>query len=127
MTKLTAKQEAFIQSYIETNNATEAAKRAWYSAKTAGVIWDENLKKPYIKAEIHKRKQNIAEKHEFTIEKLMQWRKELIDDCKVNNDRSNLKDSYKEVGKLIWAYELDNDQKKANIATIIELPKKRDD
>lgn len=122
MPKLTAKQEAFIQSYIETNNATEAAKRAWYSAKTAWVIWDENLKKPYIKEEIEKRKSKLAEKHHFTVAELFEWRKHLVKDCKKNWDRTNLKESYKELGKLIWAYEKDNSQKRPelNIFSILD-------
>ncbi len=46
--KLTAKQEKFCQEYLVDFNATQAAIRAGYSEKTAGVIGDENLKKPYI-------------------------------------------------------------------------------
>lgn len=111
MTKLTAKQEAFIQAYIETNNAAESARRAWYSEKTARVIWDENLSKPYIKAEIDKRKAKIAEKHERTMDKLMEERNNLIQECKANDDRTNYKESIKEIGKIIWAYEKDNNQK----------------
>ena len=50
--KLTPKQQAFADYYIETLNATESAKRAGYSEKTASVIANENLNKPYIKAYI---------------------------------------------------------------------------
>ena len=45
---LTAKQQRFIQEYLIDLNATQAAIRAGYSAKTAGQIGDENLKKPQI-------------------------------------------------------------------------------
>lgn len=38
------KQKAFADYYIETNNATEAAKRAGYSEKTAHVIGSRLLK-----------------------------------------------------------------------------------
>ena len=41
MSKLTAKQEAFIQEYVIDKNATQAAIRAGYSQKTAGQIGDE--------------------------------------------------------------------------------------
>lgn len=50
--KLTQKQAAFIQEYLIDLNATQAAIRAGYSKKTAGVIGDENLKKPNIRREI---------------------------------------------------------------------------
>lgn len=43
--KLTEKQERFIDYYIETGNATEAAKKAGYSEKTAKQIGSENLTK----------------------------------------------------------------------------------
>lgn len=43
--KLTEKQKRFIDYYIETANATESAKRAGYSGKTAKNIGAENLTK----------------------------------------------------------------------------------
>jgi len=43
--KLTEKQKRFIDYYIETANATESAKKAGYSAKTAKNIGAENLTK----------------------------------------------------------------------------------
>lgn len=43
--KLTEKQKRFIDYYIETGNATEAARRAGYSEKTAKQIGNENLTK----------------------------------------------------------------------------------
>lgn len=42
---LTEKQKRFIDYYIETANATESAKRAGYSTKTAKNIGAENLTK----------------------------------------------------------------------------------
>lgn len=48
--ELTEKQRRFIDYYIETANATESARRAGYSEKTAKNIGAENLTKlnPYI-------------------------------------------------------------------------------
>lgn len=43
--KLTEKQKRFIDYYVETANATESAKRAGYSPKTAKNIGAENLTK----------------------------------------------------------------------------------
>lgn len=42
---LTAKQRAFVEHYLTTWNASEAARQAGYSEKTAGQIGAENLKK----------------------------------------------------------------------------------
>ena len=49
--KLTPKQQRFIDEYLVDLNATQAAIRAGYSAKTAYSIGIENLKKPEIQTE----------------------------------------------------------------------------
>ena len=59
--KLTAKQRRFVQEYLIDLNATQAAIRAGYSRKTAGVIGVENLKKPYIRRAIDERLKQIDE------------------------------------------------------------------
>lgn len=82
--KLTAKQQLFCDEYLVDLNATAAAIRAGYSVKTAGVIGNENLKKPYIREYIDKR---MAEKEELLIAKqdeVMQYltavmRRELVE------------------------------------------------
>lgn len=56
---MTEKQKRFCDEYLISLNATQAAIKAGYSKKTAGVIGDENLKKPYIKQYINDR---MAEK-----------------------------------------------------------------
>jgi phage terminase small subunit len=43
---LTGKQRIFVQEYTRTLNATEAAKRAGYSTRSAAEIGWENLRKP---------------------------------------------------------------------------------
>ena len=52
---LTPKQKAFADYYIECGNASEAARRAGYSQKTAEKIGSENLQKPEISAYIQER------------------------------------------------------------------------
>lgn len=52
---LTPKQKAFADYYLQTGNATEAAKKAGYSLKTARAIGNENLTKPDIKSYIDER------------------------------------------------------------------------
>lgn len=52
---LTPKQKAFADYYLECGNATEAAKRAKYSSKSAYSIGEENLRKPEISAYIQSR------------------------------------------------------------------------
>lgn len=47
---LTRKQQVFVAEYLKTWNASEAARRAGYSEKTAYAIGSELLRKPEIKA-----------------------------------------------------------------------------
>lgn len=51
---MTPKQERFVAEYLLCLNATQAAIRAGYSAKTASKIGSENLQKPEISEAIKK-------------------------------------------------------------------------
>jgi phage terminase small subunit len=57
---LSAKQRTFIDEYVQTWNATQAAISAGYSQKTAYSIGWENLRKPEIKKAIQQRLQESA-------------------------------------------------------------------
>ena len=62
--KLTLKQKLFCDWYLKlggSQHATEAAKRAGYSQKTAYSIASENLKRPEVKAYLEERKKKIEE------------------------------------------------------------------
>ena len=51
--KLTTKQQIFVDEYIVSGNATQAAIKAGYSKRTARKIGQENLTKPDIKAALN--------------------------------------------------------------------------
>lgn len=57
--KLTIKQKAFADYYIELGNATEAAIKAGYNEKSARFVGSENLTKPNIKSYIEERMKQI--------------------------------------------------------------------
>lgn len=63
---MNAKQKRFCDEYLIDLNATQAAIRAGYSPKTAYVIADENLKKPYIKAYVEQRMKERSERTNIT-------------------------------------------------------------
>jgi phage terminase small subunit len=52
---LTGKQQAFVDEYLKTRNATQAALAAGYSPKSACAIGWENLRKPEIDEAIRQR------------------------------------------------------------------------
>ncbi|MEG1523967.1 MAG: terminase small subunit [Clostridia bacterium] len=70
--KLTPKQQQFVREYLIDFNATQAAIRAGYSAKTAKQIGAENLTKLDIQAEIQRLGGKTAAKLEITRESIMQ-------------------------------------------------------
>lgn len=55
MGRLTIKQSAFIDAYIELGNATQAAIKAGYSKRSAQQVGAENMLKPVIKNAIDER------------------------------------------------------------------------
>lgn len=59
-TALTMKQQRFVDEFIVSGNAAEAARRAGYSERTARQIAAENLSKPDIKAAIAVARQREA-------------------------------------------------------------------
>ncbi len=79
--KLTGKQQRFIDEYMVDRNATQAAIRAGYSEKTAGVIGDENLKKPYIAAEIAKKVEKLSESTQINAEWVLKQAAKLHSKC----------------------------------------------
>lgn len=71
--KLTPKQKAFADYYIQTGNATESAIKAGYSKKTAVVIGAENLTKPNIKTYIEERMDQISSERIADAKEVMEY------------------------------------------------------
>lgn len=71
--KLTPKQKAFADEYIICGNATEAARRAGYSKKTARQIGTENLTKPSISAYIAERMRPIEQRRIATADDVLMF------------------------------------------------------
>lgn len=74
--KYTDKQKRFIEEYLIDFNATQAAKRAGYSEKTAYSIGQELLTKPEIKAAIELKQSETSNSLQVTKESLI---KDLIE------------------------------------------------
>lgn len=71
MAKLSAKQQRFVTEYLIDMNATQAAIRAGYSAKTAGAIGAENLKKPQISEAIENARRGVEQRTEVTLDRVI--------------------------------------------------------
>lgn len=73
MDKLTPKQKAFADNYIISGNATEAAKQAGYSEKSARFMGAENLTKPNILEYIQNRTAHTEQKRIASGDEVLQF------------------------------------------------------
>ena len=69
--KLTPKQMRFVDEYMIDFNATQAAIRAGYKAKTAHAIGAENLRKPKIAEEIARRQKDLQKRTEVSQDRVV--------------------------------------------------------
>jgi phage terminase small subunit len=68
---MTTKEHVFAENYLATFNATDAARKAGYSERTARQQGYENLTKPYIKNYIQERSESVLEKLGVTQERIL--------------------------------------------------------
>lgn len=80
--KLNPKQEAFVREYLIDLNATEAAKRAGYSEKTAYSTGHELLKKPEIFRLISQQQAARQERTEITADYVLFGIVDTIERCR---------------------------------------------
>ena len=71
--KLTPKQKAFADAYIETGNASESMRRAGYSKKNANVTGAQNLANPNISAYIKERLSDIEAQRVASADEVMRF------------------------------------------------------
>ena len=86
--KLTPKQQAFCDYYLQSGNATESAIKAGYNKKTARSTASENLTKPNIVSYIQKRQEEIKSSRIADIREIQEfWSSMLRDDREEPKDR----------------------------------------
>lgn len=84
MQKLTEKQRRFVNAYIKTGNAAEAARQAGYKASNADVMGRENLRKPTVRKALDERLKElddaqIADAREVLIHLTAAMRGEIVE------------------------------------------------
>ena len=125
---LSEKQRAFCEHYASCLNATEAAKRAGYSAKTARSIGAENLTKPDIQkyiAELTKPKQEcrIA-----TIDEVLQYLSDTMRRAEeLTRERTKAAQLLIDVLSECSAHEVDDGIKVVIERKIVDLSKDKQD
>ncbi|MBQ9364830.1 MAG: terminase small subunit [Schwartzia sp.] len=71
--KLTVKQQRFVDEYLISGNASDAARRAGYSKRTANRVGPENLSKPVIRAAIEKALDEQRAKKQASFDEIMEF------------------------------------------------------
>lgn len=71
--KLTQKQQRFVDEYIISGNATQAAIKAGYSKRSSQQTGAENLLKPVIKAELDRRNAEIKSAKTADMQEVMEY------------------------------------------------------
>lgn len=101
--------QLFITEYIRTDNATEAALAAGYSAKTAGSKGHQLLKIIEIQQAIEQRRGEIIKKNELDIDDLVRGIRDIAENGQFEGNRLK---AYDMLMRYIGAY------KETNIAII---------
>lgn len=70
---LTVKQRRFVDAYIETGNAAEAARRAGYKSRNADVMGRENLRKPTVRKVLEARLKELEDAQIADAKEVMQF------------------------------------------------------
>lgn len=111
---MTPKQQAFCDYYLETLNATEAAKLAGYSKKTAFRIGAENMQKPAIKEYIDERLRNLDKQRIADVNEILETITKIIRD-----NKAEYRDKLKACEMMLNRYKLMDNSSSDNKLEII--------
>lgn len=98
---LTTKQAAFVREYLIDLNATQAAIRAGYSAKTAGRVAGQVMQKPAVQQALRKAMNERSKKTEFSANDVLKELKNIV--------KFNIKSIFNPDGSLKEIVDLDDD------------------
>lgn len=112
---LTAKQQRFCEEYVIDCNATQAAIRAGYSAKTAYSIGDENLKKPEIQECLQTLQGAAQERNKLDFDYIINGFRKIAETAEKESDRNT---ALSNLAKHLGFYEAHQNQKKPDKSAI---------
>ena len=126
--KLTSKQKAFAEAYIETGNASEAIRRAGYNTKNPNNLGAENLAKPYIAAYIKERMDALEAQRVASADEVMRFfssvmRGEVKDQFGLDASLQDRLNAGKELMKRYSAITPRAEKASETVASIIEAVK----
>ena len=118
---LNDRQAAFSREYLIDYNATQAAIRAGYSARTAGSQGHDLLKKPEIQAALKNGQKRLSEKTETEAEWVRRRLKEEADDFTESASHSARIRALELLGKVNGIFAKDNEQSQPKLPNITRI------
>jgi phage terminase small subunit len=114
-TRLTERQEAFIDALIEGKTRRQAVADAGYAADTdkdkdscASVL----LRNPKVFAAYHDRRAQVSARADFNAVKWLEWMQLVVVDACREGDWAGAVGALREIGKYLGVYEVDHRQRK---------------
>ena len=108
---LTGKQRRFCDEYLIDLNATRAAVRAGYSAKSAEAIGYENLRKPQISAALAERRSTLSRQAEITQELVIRGLRKEAEYCGPGASHGARVQAWTQLGRHLGLFDRDNEPK----------------
>ena len=101
---ISAKRRRFAEEYVLDGNATAAAIRAGYSARSAHVTACRMLKEPVVQAAVAERQALVAEELEVTRQEVMRGLLEAVEIARVQADPSAMVKAWSEIARMCGYY-----------------------
>lgn len=98
--RLTLRQQRFVDEFVLCGNASEAARRAGYSEKTAGAIAAENLQKPVILEAIRGARAQNAARLDLTRRDVLSGVLAAIEMAKAKADPATMLAGYRDLARM---------------------------
>jgi phage terminase small subunit len=108
---ITQRQARFVQGFALHGNGSKAARQAGYSAKTAGQISSENLKKPEIQEALSEFRRGIEDALEVSRERVLIELQEAIEMAKSQSNAGAMIAGWREIAKICGYYEQSKETK----------------
>lgn len=116
---LTPKQARFVEEYLVDLNATAAAKRAGYSARTAEWQGPQLLGKTHVAAAVEQAKAKLSEKTGITVARVLADLERLQRKAEETDELSTALKATELLGKHVGAFEKDNAQKAGGFVQLL--------
>lgn len=118
---LTPKQQRFVDEYLVDLNATQAAIRAGYSARSARAIGLETLAKPAVESALGAARQRLAERTRRTVAQVMAEIRRIGDQAELEGEWMPALKARELEAKHLGAFEPEGGGQ-TNVAIVIQLP-----